>query len=112
MRITHKINHGWSPNRNDPAWEERVEREAAATTAATQRAFARAEARLARAQARLDKAAAKVGLPPKYLARLEAEVEMRRQELLDLQRIMTAHGSPSTSRGRRSYRGIPDSSAL
>jgi hypothetical protein len=112
MRITHKVNHGWAPNQNDPAWEARIEREAVAVTNATERAYVRAQKRLARAQERLEAAAARVGVKPARLAQLEAVVEMRRQELLDLARMMTAHGAPTTSRGRRSYRGVPGTHPL
>ena len=42
MRIQHKVNHGWAPNRNDPEWEERVEREAKATNDATEPAWRKA----------------------------------------------------------------------
>jgi len=112
VRIQHKVNRGWSPNRNDPEWERRVEREAEATTNATERAVLRARERLARAEARLSEAAAKQKMPAARLAVLEALVEARRQELLALQRLMTSHGAPSTNRGRKSHRGVPSGEVL
>ena len=112
MRLAHKVNHGWAPTRNDPEWERRVEREAAVTTNAAERAYLKAQDRLRRAQERLAKAAEKAYITPKRLAELEHIVEERRQELLTLSRLMNAHGSPSTSRGRKSHRGVPGTSPL
>lgn len=110
--MRHKVNHGWTPNRNDPAWEERVEREATATTNATERAFIRAQEKLRKAEERLAKAAAEQKMPASRLAVLEALVEERRQELLAIQRLMTGHGAPSTNRGRKSHRGAPGTNPL
>jgi hypothetical protein len=112
MRIQHKMNHGWAPSGNDPEWDRRVEREADATTNATERAFLRAQKRLARAQARLTVAAERQSTTPARLAVLEAIVEHRRQELLAMERLMTNHGSPSTSSGTKSHRGVPGTRAL
>lgn len=112
MRIQHKVNHGWTPNRNDPEWERRVEREAMITTAATERAFAKAQERLRRAEDRLAAAASKSRVAARRLAVLEEIVELRRQELIVLQSLMTNHGSPSTSRGKKSHRGVPGTRAL
>lgn len=111
VRLTHKINHGWAPNRNDPEWEERVEREAEATTAKAQKAYERAQARLERAEAKLAEARAQ---PAKRttLRNLAAEVERRRQELIDLHNLMRQTSAPSTNRGRGSWRGVPDGRAL
>lgn len=112
MRMRHKVNHGWAPNRNDPEWEARVEREAEATTNATERAYRKAQERLKRAEERLAKAAKEQKMPASRLAVLEALVEERRQELLALQRLMTGHSAPTTNRGRKSHRGIPGTNPL
>lgn len=112
MRLTHKANHGWAPNRNDPEWEQRVEREALATTNSAERTYAKAQARLKRAEERLLKATARADVPPRRLAVMEAIVEERRQELLALARLMNGHGAPSTSRGRKSHRGVPGTRPL
>lgn len=112
MRIAHKVNHGWLPNRNDPEWEERVEREAESSTAATERRYHTAQARLARAEARLARESSSRKVNAARLKSLAATVEERRQELLELSRLMNAHGSPSTSRGRKSHRGVPGTQPL
>lgn len=111
MKMAHKVNHGWSPNRNDPDWEARVESEAEATTDATERAYIKAQDRLRRAEERLAKGVAAV-LEARRIAALEEAVEARRQELLAIARLMTGHGAPSTNRGRRSHRGVPGTKPL
>lgn len=112
MRLRHNVNHGWSPNRNDPEWERRVEREANITTDAAEAAYRRLQARLERAKARLERAAKKAGTTRRQLAELEAAVEARRQELLAFHRMMTQHAAPSTSRGRKSFRGVTNGPAF
>jgi hypothetical protein len=116
MRIQHKVNHGWAPNRNDPEWEERVEREAKATTDAAERAWRKAQERLARAEERRAKIAAMApaGVTTRRLAVAEQMVELRRAELREIERLMTGHSAPAKNRGRRSYRPVPysDGSAL
>lgn len=112
--MTHKINHGWCPDRTDPQWAERVEREAIRHTAARQAQYERATRRLARAEQRLERVRArtKPNITTRALAVAQELVELRRQELLTLQRMMTRSPSSATHRGRKSYRPVPDPHAM
>ena len=107
MRLQHRINHGWAPNRNDPAWEARVEREAEATTRAAERAWRNAQKRLVKAEERRERIAHRVGVTARQIAVAEQIVELRRQELLALERLMTSHAAPSKNRGNKSFRPVP-----
>lgn len=104
MKIRHKINHGWAPDNTDPAWAERVEQEAEATSAAAAHDYAKAQERLARAEKRL--AEAKQGHNTTKIKRLKAQVEERRAELGALARLMKQSPAGSQHRGKGSYRGI------
>jgi 23S rRNA maturation-related 3'-5' exoribonuclease YhaM len=107
MRLRHKVNHGWSANRNDPEWERRVEREALSTTDATERAWKTAQRRLARAEIRRERVAKALNVNPRRLAIAEQIVELRREELQRIERLMTSHSAPAKNRGRKSHRPVP-----
>lgn len=107
MKIRHKVNHGWAPDRTDRDWAERVEREAERTTDATERAYRKAEERLARAMERHDQEARRKRPDRKKVRRLWDAVEARRRELLDLQRTMQA--SPG---GKQRHRPVPGMNML
>lgn len=107
MKRRHKINHGWSPDRTDPAWAERVEREAERHTDAREHAFLKAEERLARATARAEQEQARKKPDRKKVKRLWALVETRRQELLALQRL-----SQTSPGGPQKHRPVPDMRTL
>lgn len=106
MKMQHKSNHGWGPNRNDPEWEERVEREAKATTDATEKAWKAAQKRLAKAQERWDRLAAQ-GAEARRLEVAEQMVMLRLAELQEIERLMTRSPAGSSHRGRKSHRHIP-----
>ena len=103
--MSHRINHGWSPNRNDPQWERRVEREAQKVTDATERRWHRANRRLAAARAREATARARQDHADR-VAKLAREVEERIRELAEIERGMKATPAGSQKRGRGGYRGV------
>lgn len=107
MRIRHRVAPDWSPDRNDPDWSERVEREAAATTDLAQRRYERAQKRLAEAEAKLAKVEALRKPSRAQVRSARQNVEERRQELIDLAAVMNATPAGSQNRGRGSYRGVP-----
>lgn len=107
MKIRHKINHGWAPDRTDPEWAERVEREAERHTDAAEHAYHKAEERLARAEQRYDREAKRKHPDRKKVRRLWEAVEARRQELLTVQRAMQT--SPG---GKQRHRPVPDMRTL
>lgn len=106
MKLRHKINHGWAPDRTDPAWAERVEREAERTTDATEHAYRKAEERLDRALRRVNVEQARKKPDPKKVKRLWAAVTARQQELANLHALMRASPAGSQHRGKGSYRGV------
>lgn len=109
--MQHKINHGWMPGatREDPRWAERVEREAAHQSQQNARAYEKAQERLARAEERLERFRARTGTPSptRAIAAAEAAVEMRRQELLAIERLVKASPASAAHRGRKSFRPVP-----
>jgi hypothetical protein len=110
----HKINHGWSPDRTDPDWAERVEREAEMHTAKAERMYRAAERRLARALGKAHAVEAKAETKPSLKAHAErmwAEVEARRDELKALERLLKFTPAGSQHRGRGSHRGVPNGSS-
>lgn len=111
MKTRHKINHGWAPNRNDPEWEERVEREAMATTDARERSVAKAAERLARAEARVALLLERQASEARVQAAIRA-VESRRQELLEMEALMRSSPAGSVHRGVGSYRPVPQGRSL
>lgn len=112
VKLRHKVNHGWAPDRTDPEWAARVEREAAETTARAARAVEKAEARLAAATEKAEREESSRRASPKRIARLWAVVEDRRQELLALRRYAEASPAGSQHRGRTAYRGVPRGDVL
>lgn len=110
MRLSHKVNHGWSPNRNDPEWEERVEREATATTDARERAVLKARERLTRAEARVAEMRDRREAESRVQAAMRV-AEDRRRELLELEALMRESPAGSVHRGKRSYRPVPQGRA-
>lgn len=114
MRLTHKVNHGWSPDRTDPGWAAKVEREAQNTTDATERAWRAAQKRLAKAEQRRDHIAAATGVSSQRVAMAEQLVALRLEELRAIERLMTGHAAPARARGKKSWRPVPyaDGSAL
>lgn len=106
MRIQHKVNHGWAPNRNDPEWEERVEREAASTTEATEKAWRRAQDRLAKAEARRDRLVAERAAEQR-LRNAEQIIMLRLAELKEIEKLMTRSPAGARHRGRKSFRPVP-----
>lgn len=111
MRIKHRVAPDWSP-RNDPDWEERVEREAKRTTDAAEKAWHDTQARLKRAEERLKRAeqrerqARENKAQERRLHRLAEIVECRRLELQAIHAEMTRTPAGSQHRGRGSYRGV------
>jgi chromosome segregation ATPase len=88
----------------DPDYAAEVERHTARGQAryeVAQRRMKRAEARLDRLRSRPKKATRK------ELAAAEAELELRRRELLELQAVMQSAPASSAHRGRDSYRPVP-----
>ena len=114
MKISHNWN-GFAPDRTDPAWAERVEREARRTTDAAEADAARLAERLARAERRLGQARAKLRANSGTRAarrKLAQEVEQRRLELVAVHDEMRRSPAGSQHRGRGSYRSVPDTGSL
>lgn len=111
VKIPHKINHGFAPDRTDPAWAERVEREALHDTARAEHAYARAKRRyesaLLRAQ-REDRPRAN----KRRVRDLWARVEARRDELKQVEALLGQTPAGSQHRGKGSYRGVATGEAL
>lgn len=111
MRLKHRMDSSWAP-RNDPKWEERIEREAQRTTDATEKAWRDTQARLKRAEERLlraqqREAQARENKAQKLrLKKLAEIVERRRRELQAIHAEMTRTPAGSQHRGRGSYRGV------
>lgn len=112
MKIRHKINHGWAPDRTNPEWAERVEREAEAATDRAEQRVTKARERLERATHRAESEERRKRPDHKRIKRLWHAVEGRRQELLEAQRIAQASPAGSQHRGRGSYRGVNTGEAL
>lgn len=107
MKVRHKITHGWAPDHTDPAWAERVEREAEQHTARTEQAWEKTQMRLAHATARAEREERRAKPDHKKLRRLWRIVEERRQELLALQRMMESNPG-----GPQRHKPVPDGRAL
>lgn len=112
MKIPHKVNHGYTSDRTDPRWAERVEREAEVTTAQAEREYAKAAERLARAEAKAQGEERKPKPDRKRVARLWAVVVARREELLALQRLTQASPAGAQNRGKGAHRGVPGTQAM
>lgn len=113
MKIRHKVS-GRLPERVDSEWAERVEREAEQTTAAREKAFRKAEARMERAllKAREAEEKAKDGARTRRIRRLWDEVEARRAELKALQSVTRASPAGAQHRGKGAHRGVSTGDAL
>lgn len=104
MKVPHKIN-GWSPDRTDPRWAERVEREAEATTNQAQARWEKAQRRFAKARFTLD-AAELNGAAEARLTKLRELVADRLAELQATERMMRSTLAGSQNRGKGSHRGV------
>lgn len=111
MKLHHKINHGWAPDHTDPAWADRVEREAERTSARAAHAYAKAQERYAQALAKAERAGEPTSTKPK-VRNLWAEVEQRRQEVKRIEVTMRASPAGSQHRGKGSHRGIATGDTL
>lgn len=105
MKIPHKT-HGWAPDRTDPAWAERVEREAERIADQAEARWRKAQRRLANAEAKARLAESTARVSPKRIERLWAVVEERRQELKQCERLMNKSPAGSEHRGVGSHRGV------
>jgi hypothetical protein len=114
MKIRHRVpvEHLNKSAALTPEYQAEVDR----TMAKAESAWRRAQRRLASAQRRLERARTAGPRGPKsharQIAELEALVELRRTELEEIHRQMTATGAPATSRGRKSHRHINLGGAL
>lgn len=112
MKLGHKLN-GWAPDRTDPEWADRVEREAERTTNAAEARHRKAQERLERAvaKAKAAEAAQEAGRRTRRVESLWAEVERRRDELRALESIANRSPAGSQNRGSGSHRGVPNPSS-
>lgn len=116
MKISHRrpIPNWWRTPESDhvePEYEAQVQY----STERAEREYHKARLRLERAEARLASAmarreASRKAVRLKQIRELEAVVELRREELAEWQRMMTATGAGAQHRGPRSYRPVPDKS--
>lgn len=111
MKIAHNW-HGFSPDRTDPAWAERVEREAEVTTNRAERTWEKAQERLARATARAEREAQKPKPDRRLVKRLWALVAARRDDLKQIERLANQSPAGSQNRGQGSHRGVATGEAL
>lgn len=107
MKIRHNA-RGWAPDRTDPEWAARVEREAEQHTARAEAAWWKAKRRLERAEVKAEDGA-RQNVGGRRLERLWQAVADRRADLLALERVMRASPAGSKNRGKGSHRGVPDS---
>lgn len=107
MKLSHKVNHGWAPDRTDPEWADRVEREAERYSEHAEVAYLKAQRRLEQAVIRAEREQTHKKPDRKKVKSLWAAVEARRQELLTLQGIM--QGSPG---GHQKHRPVPGMGTL
>lgn len=111
MKIPHKP-RALATDRTDPAWAERVEREAEQHTARTEAAWHKAQRRLERALVKARDADQRPDASPRKKATLWQIVEKRRDELKAIERLARATPAGSQNRGRGSYRGVSTGEAL
>lgn len=112
VRIRHRVSPDWSPDRNDPEWSERVEREAGITTDQAQRRYEKALERVERAKGRLAREESARRPSRARIRSAREEVERRRQELVALSAVMNTSPAGSQNRGKGSYRGVPSTQPL
>jgi hypothetical protein len=111
MKLVHNT-RGWKPDRTDSVWAERVEREAERITDQTEARWHKAQRRLARAIEKAEAAEQTALLGPTRLRRLWQAVDVRRGELLAIERLMTQSPAGSQHRGKGSHRGVSTGEAL
>jgi hypothetical protein len=94
----------------DPAYQAEVERD----TARGEREYRLRQERLACAEERLAAAQEAKGrrVSRRRMAELQADVELRRQELETYRRAMVASPASAEHRGVRSYRPVPPSNGI
>lgn len=105
MKIKHNT-RGWNPDRTDPVWAEKVEREAERITDQTEQRWHKAQERLRRACERAETESHRRKPDPKKVARLWAAVDARRAELREVERAMRSSPAGSQNRGKGSHRGV------
>lgn len=105
MKLRHNTN-GYVPDRTDPEWADRVEREAHLHTARSIKRHEQAQRRQARATERAQREQSRRRSNPQRVAKLWALVELRRDELNRLARLMNATPAGSKNRGTGSYKGV------
>lgn len=107
MKIQHRPYTG--PLASDPITPE-YQAEVDRDTARAEAHYRRAQQRLHRAEERLSKVRSQkaTGQHKRQVAELEAIVELRRQELLNLHKLLTASPASSLHRGRNGgHRHVP-----
>lgn len=104
MKVSHKTN-GWAPDRTDPEWAERVEREAERITDQTEARWLKARARLERAKIKLQEAEER-GAAERRLGRLREVVAARLAEMQATERLMRGTPAGSQNRGSGAHRGV------
>lgn len=116
MKIAHRngATNWWRVPESDPVSPE-YQAEVDQSTQRAEREFRRAKQRFERAQAKLTearerRARSRKSVSNKQLAELEALLELRREELAELQRMMVATAASAQHRGVRSFRPVPDKS--
>ena len=72
-----------------------------------QAALAKAERRRDRLARQQPKTAREHKITKRKLRLLDEQIELQRQHLLDVQRMMVRTGAPATSRGQKSFRPVP-----
>lgn len=88
--------------------DERYQRQVDRSTEKLERQYAQAAKRLRQAEARLARVQATSPAPKRHeLARLEAVIQIRRDELEELRRMMVSVPASSTHRGTESFRPVP-----
>lgn len=109
MRISHKLNPGWRPVQDEmtPEYESAVQR----TTYAAERAYAKAVQNLQRAQQKLERAENSKATAKQIRVAWEL-VELRREELLEIEMTMRSSPQSAQHRGRKGYRPVPQGRTL
>lgn len=89
--------------------DEVYQREVDRSTSKLERQYARAEKRVEQAEGRLAKARRdeRTKTKARVLAELEAALQIRRDELEELRRMMVAVPASAAHRGTRSFRPVP-----
>lgn len=109
MKMRHRVPN--RPPRPEPI-SERYQAEVDHATAKLERAYMRAQKRLEVAERRAHRVEVRAKPKPKDIEVAWAEVELRRQELAEIQKLMQPAGAPAKNRGRESYRPVPISHGI